>query len=54
MAELSSRGLRPIARILGGVVLFQEKVDLLKIENSMNMVCEACRGSGGMLPQEIF
>jgi len=37
------------------VVLFQEKVDLFKIENSMNMACKACQflgGSGGMPPPQ--
>jgi len=40
--------IRPVVRNLGGVVLFQEKVDLYKIENSMNMA-----GSGGMPPTKF-
>ena len=49
------KGYRPVARILGGVVLFRKKWTF-KIENSMNMTCEACwlLEVWGHPPQEIL
>jgi len=48
---------RPVARILGGVVLFQEKWTFFKIENNMNTACKACKFLGGLgacSPRKFF